>query len=119
MPPSYLTRHTVEEVAGWFAEAGLTGVVDLSRDQVFYHEGQGHGINLAGYRPNEPPSEGERTLEPGAVAALVMPRRRGFLRNQSDRDGAAPSEPARPAPRLGQESRVKQPWGGKHFAVSL
>ncbi len=49
--PKYLTRHTAEEVTGWFAEAGLTGVVDLSRDQVFYHEGQGHGINLAGYRP--------------------------------------------------------------------
>jgi SAM-dependent methyltransferase len=49
--PRYVTRHTVEEVAGWFAEAGLTGVVDLSRDQVFYYEGQGHGVNLAGTRP--------------------------------------------------------------------
>jgi hypothetical protein len=49
--PQYLTRHTVEEVAGWFADAGLTGVVDLSRDQVFFHQGQGHGINLAGCRP--------------------------------------------------------------------
>jgi SAM-dependent methyltransferase len=49
--PKYLTRHTAEEVAGWFAEAGLSGVVDLGRDQVFYHGGQGHGINLAGYRP--------------------------------------------------------------------
>ncbi len=48
--PKYLTRHTTEEVAGWFAEAGLTGVVDLSRNQVFYHSGQGHGVNLAGYR---------------------------------------------------------------------
>jgi SAM-dependent methyltransferase len=49
--PTYLSRHTLEEVRGWFAEAGLTDVVDLSRDQVFYHEGQGHGINLAGRRP--------------------------------------------------------------------
>ena len=49
--PKYLSRHTAEEVAGWFAEAGLSGVVDLGRDQVFYHGGQGHGINLAGYRP--------------------------------------------------------------------
>jgi SAM-dependent methyltransferase len=51
--PKYLTRHSTDEVAGWFAEAGLTGVVDLGRDQVFYHEGQGQGINLAAYRPVE------------------------------------------------------------------
>jgi SAM-dependent methyltransferase len=49
--PRYLSRHTREEVAGWFAEAGLTEVVDLSQGQVFYHEGQGHGINLSGRRP--------------------------------------------------------------------
>ncbi len=52
--PKYLSRHTAEEVRGWFAEAGLTDVVDLSRNQVFYHEGQGHGINLAGSRPPAP-----------------------------------------------------------------
>jgi SAM-dependent methyltransferase len=51
--PRYLSRHTADEVAGWFAQAGLINVVDLSRDQVFYHEGQGHGINFAGYRPVE------------------------------------------------------------------
>jgi SAM-dependent methyltransferase len=51
--PRYLSRHTFDEVAGWFAEAGLVDVVDLSRDQVFYHVGQGHGINLAGRRPPE------------------------------------------------------------------
>ena len=28
--PRYLSRHTREEVAGWFAEAGLTEIVDLS-----------------------------------------------------------------------------------------
>jgi SAM-dependent methyltransferase len=49
--PRYLSRHTVDEVAGWFADAGLVDVVDLSRDQRFYHEGQGNGINLAGTRP--------------------------------------------------------------------
>jgi SAM-dependent methyltransferase len=49
--PRYLSRHTLEEVAGWFAEAGLVDVVDLSRNQRFYHEGQGNGINLAGTRP--------------------------------------------------------------------
>jgi SAM-dependent methyltransferase len=49
--PKYLSRHTAEEVRAWFDEAGLTDVVDLSRGQVFYHEGQGHGINFAGSRP--------------------------------------------------------------------
>jgi SAM-dependent methyltransferase len=49
--PRYLSRHTVEEVRGWFAEAGLVDVEDLSAGQAFYHEGQGHGINLAGRRP--------------------------------------------------------------------
>ena len=49
--PRYLTRHDPEEVAAWFAEAGLVDVVDLSRDQAFFHEGQGRGINFAGHRP--------------------------------------------------------------------
>jgi SAM-dependent methyltransferase len=48
--PRYLSRHTAEEVAGWFAEAGLIDVVDLGRGQTFYHEGQGNGINLSGRR---------------------------------------------------------------------
>jgi SAM-dependent methyltransferase len=57
--PRYLSRHTGEEVVGWFAEAGLTEVVDLSRGQVFHHEGQGHGINLSGRRPpGEPVTAG-------------------------------------------------------------
>jgi hypothetical protein len=38
-------------VAGWFREAGVVDVVDLSVGQTFYHEGQGNGINLAGRRP--------------------------------------------------------------------
>lgn len=49
--PRYLSRHTREEVRGWFTEAGLVDVVDLSAGQVFYHEGQGNGVNLAGRRP--------------------------------------------------------------------
>ncbi len=49
--PRYLSRHTLAEVAGWFAEAGLIDVVDLGRVSVLYHEGQGNGINLAGRRP--------------------------------------------------------------------
>lgn len=49
--PKYLSRHTVEEVRGWFAEAGLVDVADLGVGQVFHHEGQGNGVNLAGRRP--------------------------------------------------------------------
>ena len=49
--PRYLSRHTRAEVEGWFAEAGLVDVTDLSIGQAFFHEGQGHGINLAGRRP--------------------------------------------------------------------
>jgi len=50
--PRYLSRHTFDEVAGWFREAGLADLVDLSRDQVFFHKGQGNGINIAGCRPS-------------------------------------------------------------------
>jgi SAM-dependent methyltransferase len=49
--PKYMSRHTYEEVAGWFEEAGLVEIADLSRGQVFYHEGQGNGVNVAGRRP--------------------------------------------------------------------
>ena len=49
--PKYLSRHSPDEVASWFEEAGLIGVVDLNHNQVFYHGGQGNGINLAGVRP--------------------------------------------------------------------
>ena len=49
--PKYLSRHTLEEVRGWFAEAGLADVVDPSAGQTFYHAGQGNGVNLAGRRP--------------------------------------------------------------------
>ena len=49
--PRYLSRHTTAEVTGWFQEAGLTEIVDLSEGQAFYHRGQGHGVNLAGRRP--------------------------------------------------------------------
>jgi SAM-dependent methyltransferase len=48
--PRYLSRHTFDEVSGWFQEAGLSDVVDLSRGQAFFHEGQGNGINIAGSR---------------------------------------------------------------------
>jgi SAM-dependent methyltransferase len=49
--PRFASRHTFEEVAGWFAEAGLTDIVDLSQGQRLYHSGQGLGVNIAGRRP--------------------------------------------------------------------
>lgn len=49
--PQFLSRHTYDEVADWFRQAGLIDITDLSRGQVFFHEGQGNGINIAGRRP--------------------------------------------------------------------
>jgi SAM-dependent methyltransferase len=48
--PKYMSRHTLDEVSGWFAEAGLVNVVDVSQGQVYYHAGQGNGINVAGIK---------------------------------------------------------------------
>lgn len=56
--PKFASRHTPEEVAGWFAEAGLVEVRDPSRDQGFYHAGQGNGINLCGRKPLPAGGEG-------------------------------------------------------------
>ncbi len=50
--PQFLFRFTVEEVKEWFEAAGLTEIRDLSRDQAFFHEGQGNGINVCGTRPS-------------------------------------------------------------------
>jgi SAM-dependent methyltransferase len=50
--PKFLSRHTFEEVRGWFETAGLIEMTDLSLGQTFYHAGQGNGINLAGRRPS-------------------------------------------------------------------
>ena len=49
--PRYLSRHTPDEVYGWFADAGLVDVTDLSVGQVHYHAGQGNGVNFSGRRP--------------------------------------------------------------------
>jgi SAM-dependent methyltransferase len=49
--PRFVSRHTTEEVAGWFEAAGLIDVIDLSRVSSRYHAGQGNGINLIGRRP--------------------------------------------------------------------
>ena len=59
--PSTSHATTSEDVKGWFVEAGLVDIVDLSERQVFYHEGQGHGINIAGRRPS---CRGEREVPP-------------------------------------------------------
>ena len=58
--PRYLSRHTFEEVASWFAAAGLVDLVDLGLDQNHFHKGQGNGVNIAGRRPVEE----LRALEP-------------------------------------------------------
>lgn len=62
--PRYLSRHSFEEVAGWFAEAGLTDIVDLSSGQNFFHPGQGNGINVAGRKPARPIAISETGLPP-------------------------------------------------------
>ena len=49
--PKYLSRHTFDEVAEWFREAGLTNVADVAKAGAFHHAGQGNGINVAGTRP--------------------------------------------------------------------
>lgn len=49
--PKYLSRHTIEEVRGWFAEAGLIDLTDIAIGQIHHHPGQGNGVNLAGKRP--------------------------------------------------------------------
>ncbi len=49
--PRFLSRHTPEEVRGWFTDAGLVEITDLSAGQVHYHAGQGNGVNFAGRRP--------------------------------------------------------------------
>jgi SAM-dependent methyltransferase len=49
--PRFASRHTLEEVAGWCAEAGLADVSDLSESQRLFHPGQGNGINIAATRP--------------------------------------------------------------------
>jgi SAM-dependent methyltransferase len=49
--PRYLSRHTSDEVASWFTDIGLTDLADLSLNQVYFHEGQGNGVNIAGCRP--------------------------------------------------------------------
>ncbi len=48
--PRYLSWHDRDEILGWFAEAGLVEVVDLSQNQRYFHAGQGNGINFAGRR---------------------------------------------------------------------
>jgi SAM-dependent methyltransferase len=49
--PRHASRHTPEEVRGWFDEAGLCEVRNLSADRAHFHAGQGNGVNLAGRRP--------------------------------------------------------------------
>jgi hypothetical protein len=48
--PEYQSHHTDEEVRGWFAEAGLTDITNLSTNQERFHEGQGAGVNFSGVK---------------------------------------------------------------------
>ncbi len=54
--PKYMSRHTADEVAGMVRRGRVDPGADLSRDQVFYHPGQGNGINLSGQRALESPA---------------------------------------------------------------
>lgn len=49
--PKYMSRHSAEEVAGWFREAGLVDVTDPGQGRDLFHAGQGNGVNLVGRRP--------------------------------------------------------------------
>jgi len=49
--PEYQWHHTDAEVDRWFRDAGLVDITNLSVDQMFYHEGQGEGVNFAGTLP--------------------------------------------------------------------
>jgi SAM-dependent methyltransferase len=64
--PRFMSRHTRAEVEGWFQEAGLAAIEDLSPGQEFYHEGQGHGVNIAGRRRCSPPGESPPLIVPGS-----------------------------------------------------
>ncbi len=60
--PKSFSRHSFDEVASWFAAAGLTDLVNQSQNQVFFHAGQGNGVNVAGRRP---PTESANTRTGG------------------------------------------------------
>lgn len=65
--PRYMSWHTDEEVIGWFREAGLVEIANLSVGQRHFHHGQGNGINIAGRSPD--PSSAS-----GSNSALTHPR---------------------------------------------
>jgi len=48
--PEYQWHHTDEEVRGWFEEAGMKEVVNLSEVQRRFYEGQGEGVNFSGVK---------------------------------------------------------------------
>jgi SAM-dependent methyltransferase len=80
--PKYLSRHTFDEVASWFAAAGLTDLSDQSRNQVFFHAGQGNGVNIAGRRP--PASD--QTESATGKHEIHMGRTLGRAETNSNRD---------------------------------
>ncbi len=69
--PKFMSRHTLDEVKAWFAEAGLVAIEDISARANFFHEGQGHGINVAGCRArtsleHEAPLVQDNSSSPGS-----------------------------------------------------
>ncbi|MFO0892719.1 MAG: hypothetical protein U0790_26700 [Isosphaeraceae bacterium] len=64
-----------------FAEAGLVDVEDLSAGQVFYHEGQGHGVTPRGPPPGRVAARAPRADRSGPVPKIDGTRQR-MLRRQ-------------------------------------
>jgi SAM-dependent methyltransferase/uncharacterized protein YbaR (Trm112 family) len=49
--PPYQWHHTDAEVEGWYREAGLADIVNLSVNQTYYQFNYGVGVNFRGRRP--------------------------------------------------------------------
>lgn len=46
--PRFVSHHTHEEVANWFAEAGFHDIADPTTGQTHFHQGQGQGVHMIG-----------------------------------------------------------------------
>ena len=57
--PPYQWHHTDEEVEGWFKEAGLTDIVNLSVNQKYYRFNYGIGVN---FRARDGPRSPKRSF---------------------------------------------------------
>lgn len=48
--PAFVSHHTFEEVRGWFIEAGFERIIDPTAGSEHFHEGQGQGVHLMGWK---------------------------------------------------------------------